>query len=346
MQKSKQDEGGDRMINKIKNINILFFFKTGVGSAIAILLANRLGLMYSASAGIITLLTIQNTKKETVFIALRRIFAFIIAVIIAYMIFTNIGYTSVAFGVFVFIFVAACNILGLQDGISMNAVLTTHFLIEQRMDIGFLFNEIAILLIGMSIGIVINLVMPRNTSQILEKQKELEGQIKNTLRAMGKILKGEESLLKGEAMSFYFQGLDQHLESLLKRAYEDADNRFLSDTKYLISYLEMRKLQIAVLKDIMKNMGQIHEILPQAQVISKYMTKVADEFHEQNDVLELLSELEELNQFFKKERLPTSREEFENRAILFRILKDLQYFLELKRNFYLNDSINNSIKNV
>lgn len=317
-----------------KPLNILFLAKTGIGSAIAILIANKLGLAYSASAGIITLLTIQNTKKETIAIALRRILAFVIAVIIAYVVFSSIGYTSLAFGAFVFIFVAACNMLGLEDGISMNAVLTTHFLIEQRMDIGFLFNEISILLIGMSIGVIINLIMPRNTSEIIREQKELEEHMRNALRAMSTLLQSNGDAKATEFTILNFEDLDQHLEVLLKKAYQDADNRLLSDTKYLISYLEMRKLQTAVLKDIMKNINHIHEILPQGHVISKYMMRVADDFHEKNDVLELLKELEELDEFFKKEKLPTTREEFENRAILFMILKDLEYFLELKRNFY------------
>lgn len=322
---------------KIRKINLLFLLKTGVGSATAILLANKLGLAYSASAGIITLLTIQNTKKETIFIALRRILAFLIAVIVSYIIFSSIGYTSIAFGGFVFVFVAICNMLGLEDGISMNAVLTTHFLIEQRMDMAFLFNEVSILLIGMGIGIMINLIMPRNITQILEEQKELEGMMRNILKEMADTLKGKDILQKDKTMGPKFEKLDAHLDKLLKKAYNDANNRLLSDTKYLISYLEMRKLQIAVLKDIMKNINQVYEILPEARVISKYMTKISEDFHEKNDVIELLVELESLNEFFKNEPLPVSREEFEGRAILFRILKDLEYFLELKRNFYLDN---------
>lgn len=317
------------------NINILFLLKTGVGSAVAILLANRLGLAYSASAGIITLLTIQNTKKETIFIAFRRIMAFIVAVIIAYMVFSSFGYTSIAFGGFVFLFVASCNILGLQDGIAMNAVLTTHFLIEKKMDMPFLMNEVSILLIGMSIGIVINLIMPKNKAKIVKKQRQLEEQIQTALRDMACILKEKESHCMIEEDSLDFYKLDGFLEDLLKEAYEDADNRLLADTKYLLSYLEMRKLQIAVLKNIMGDINQIHAIVPQAYMISEYMERISESFHELNDVKELLEELEVLNEFFRNEKLPTSRVEFENRAILFRILKNLEYFLVLKRSFIL-----------
>lgn len=38
--------------------------KSGIGAAIAIIIAEGLGLLYGPSAGIITLLFIQDTKKE------------------------------------------------------------------------------------------------------------------------------------------------------------------------------------------------------------------------------------------------------------------------------------------
>lgn len=316
------------LIKKIKKINLLFLLKTGVGSAIAILIADRLGLVYSASAGIITLLTIQNTKKETIIIALKRIVAFLVAVIIAYTMFGVFGYTSIAFGGFVFVFVAVCNIFGLQDGISMNAVLTTHFLIEQNMNISFLINEISILVIGMSIGITLNLIMPRNKDKLEKEQKILEEHIRSTLREMSNIIKGQEVYID-------FNKLDKRLENLLKKAYEDAGNRFLSDTKYLISYLEMRKTQVSVLKNIQDDINKINKILPQSHLVAEYMEKVGDCFHELNDVKKLLTELESLYEYFRNEKLPVSREEFENRAILFSILKDMEYFLEVKRNFIL-----------
>ena len=278
----------------IKNVNILFLLKTGIGSAAAILIANRLGLAYSASAGIITLLTIQSTKKETIFIAIKRILAFLVAVTIASIVFRNFGYGSIAFGGFVFLFVASCNILGLEDGIAMNAVLTTHFLIEQRMDMAFLINEVSILLIGMSIGVGLNLIMPKNKDKILKKQKQLEEQIKGTLRGIACILKEKEIHCMSKGDTLGFQELDKLLESLLKEAYEHAGNRLLTDTKYLLSYLEMRKLQIVVLKNIVENIQQVHEIVTEAHVISDYIERISEFFHERNDVKGLLKELEAL----------------------------------------------------
>lgn len=311
---------------KLKGVNIYFLLKTGIGSAIAILLANKLGLAYSASAGIITLLTIQNTKKETIFIALKRIAAFIVAVLVAYIIFSTFGYTSIAFGIFVFTFVAACHILGLQDGIAMNAVLTTHFLIEKNMAISFVFNEVYILLIGMSIGVGLNLIMPKYKNKLKQEQEMIEQNIKRVLCEMSGALRGCQDDIE-------INRLELDLGVLLDKAYEEAGNRFLTDTKYLISYLEMRRVQVSVLQNIKGDIKKLDEILPQTHLVADYIEKVSNSFHESNDVKQLVIDLEELYKFFRNADLPTYRGEFENRAILFLILKEIEYFLEIKRDF-------------
>lgn len=320
---------------RIKDVNILLLFKTSIGATMAILIANRLGLAYGATAGIITLLTIQNTKKETISIAIRRTLAFFVAVIIAYIIFSNFGYTTIAFGGFVFIFVAICSILGLKDGIIMNAVLTTHFLTEKSMNSTLVLNELTLLLVGMSIGIIVNLIMPKHDEEISRQQKIVEHQIKNVLSYVAGILKGEEGHFIGEKdkSSSYFYKLDRILENLLIKSYEDAGNRLLTDTKYQISYLEMRKRQIVVLKDMMKNVEDFNIVLPQSIMISNYLERAADAFDEFNNVEDLLLEQKQLLESFKDEELPSSREEFENRAILFQVSRDLEYFLQIKRKF-------------
>lgn len=339
-----------KYIKKFKTVNLLFLLKTGIGSAIAILIAGGFGLAYSPSAGIITLLTIQSTKKETIFIAAKRFLAFLLAIATAFLAFKSFGYTPVAFGGFVFLFVALCNLLGLKDGISMNAVLMTHFLIERRMDLGLILNEIALLAIGMGIGIILNLIMPRYREKIRREQRLLEEEMKVALKGMSGLLKEKEAcLIQGDEKEISyvnrmdelhnskvdFSRLDQLLEELIKKAYEDAGNTLLSNTKYLVSYLEMRKLQIGVLKEITKNILQIPVLLRQTFPIADFIEHIGESFHELNNVQELLKELEVLQEHYRKEKLPQSREEFEYRAILYQILKELGYFLQLKRDFIL-----------
>lgn len=333
-----------KTIKQLRKVNLLFLFKTGIGSAIAILISESLGLLYSPSAGIITLLTIQNTKKDTLKIALKRFQAFVLAVIVAYLSFTAIGYTPVAFGGFVFLFVALCILFKLQDGIAMNAVLMTHFLIEQNMDFGLIMNEICILAIGMTIGIGLNLFMISNKKKIKQEQLFLEEDIKEALQGLAQMLRQKEVYRPGVGIAqenedtvtyqyFDFMPIEKKLNRLLKSAYEEAGNTILTDTRYLLSYLEMRKLQVNVLKDIMCNIAGIPVALRQTYPVAEFIESIASSFHERNNAIGLLKELEELKEHFRKEELPVTREEFEYRATLLQILKELEYFLWLKRNF-------------
>ena len=56
---------------------ILKILKIAVGSMLAMAAAQALGLRYSSSAGVITLLSIQDTKRETIRVTGRRFLAFL-----------------------------------------------------------------------------------------------------------------------------------------------------------------------------------------------------------------------------------------------------------------------------
>lgn len=325
-------------MEEIKKIDPLLIFKSAIGSTIAILIASRLNLLYSVTAGIITLLTIQNTRKETLEIALKRMAAFVVAVSLAYVIFMNVGFTTPAFGGFVFIFVALANVLNIEVGVVMNSVLVTHFLVEQRMDMALITNEALILLIGMGMGIVVNSIMPSNEEKIREEQKIVEDRMRETLNCLSKMLNNQQDCdyVAAQSSRMDLLNVKQLIDDLLEKAYEDAGNTLLTETRYQISYLEMRKQQLATLDDIRESIKELNDHLPHSLEISNYMKKVSLEFTEKNNVEDLLIELDDLYDFFREESLPKTRQEFENRAVLFHILKDLNKFLETKRSFIEN----------
>lgn len=82
----------------------------------------------------------------------------------------------------------------------------------------------------------------------------------------------------------------------------------------------------------------------QVMALSEFFDRIAEAFHEDNDVGELLEDAECLYQSYRRQELPRNREEFENRAILYHMLKDIRDFLEIKRDFVLEIvTVTNSI---
>ena len=80
---------------------------------------------------------------------------------------------------------------------------------------------------------------------------------------------------------------------------------------------------------------EIPVLLKQSIPLADFIDKTADSFHEMNNVKELLVDIDDLYMKYKEDKLPVSRDEFEYRAVLFRILKEFEYFLQIKRNFIL-----------
>lgn len=330
---------------KYKNINFIKIVKIAIGSSFAILFSNLLGLSYSASAGIITLLSIQDTKKQTLQIANRRLIACLFAFLTAYVLFQTLGFFTYVFGLFLFIFIAGSYILGIEDGIAMCSVLVTHFLIEKNMSIPFIGNEILIMLIGTITAIVLNLFMPNNTKTIKENIALVEEKMKNILHLIS-----DNMLLNSGNRVFYDEGeeiliselndLENTLTIGLSSAYEDLNNTLLNNTKYYISYFTMRKEQVYYLNQITKQIDLLTYIPKQTYMISDFIRKIQLKFNEHNNAIELLDELYSIKQVLKEESNPITREEFENRAILYIIFNDLECFLNLKKNFVSQLTIN------
>lgn len=304
--------------------------KISVGSAVSIFLADIIGLSSGTSAGIITLLTIQDTSKETIIISIKRVYAFLLATALSYAIFHLAGYHAVSYGIFLFLFIACCKPLQLSAAVSTNAVLVTHYLLAKNMPLALIGNEALLLFIGAGIGTLLNLYMPGKVKEIRTTQHTLEEDLRTILLRMSEYIKKED---KSDYTGSCFNKLSKDLSEGKKQAYAYMNNTFFQESKYFIEYMNMREQQCTVLRDIYKKIINIHKIPAQAKQISAFIYKVSISFGESNNAKELLEELSKLLEQMKDSSLPVTREEFENRALLYSILMDLEYFLQLKKEF-------------
>jgi len=304
--------------------------KIAVGSTLAILLASSIGLDYSISAGIITLLTIQDTKKETILISLKRIIAFIFATILALILFPNFGFTTIPFGVFLFLFVGGCSMVKLQDGIAMNSVLATHYILSKSISIHMITNEALLLFIGAGIGTLSNLYMPSNIKQIREVQERIESDLRKILFRMAYFLRESD---KSSYKDLCFTPLQEDINLGLTYAYTNMNNTLFQESKYFIRYMEMRKHQLQILIEIYKKIISLHSVPEQALPISQFIESIANSLAESNNAKGLLQLEDNLEEEYRQSSLPLTREEFEDRAVLFMILKDFKMFLLVKEQF-------------
>ncbi len=309
---------------------MLKLIKIAVGSVISIFLADMLGLGYSTAAGIITLLTIQDTSRETIVISVKRMCAFLLATVLAYAVFHVVGYHVFAYGIFLFLFIACCIPFHLGEAVSINAVLTTHYLLEKDMSLPFIGNEAMLLLIGAGIGTLLNLYMPGKSKEIRAMQRQLEEDMRAVLMRMSEYIRKED---REDYTGTCFHKLQADIDIGKKQAYAYMNNTFFQESKYFIAYVNMREQQTIVLKDVYKKIISIHMFLPQTDQVADLFYEIGVTFGESNNARALLARLEEVLSQMKSSQLPVTRQEFEARAVLYGILLDLEYFLRLKKEF-------------
>ena len=327
-------------MNYIKNIftqkvNISKMIKIAFGSAAAIFIAQILGLKYVTSAGIITLLSIQDTKKATINIAIKRIFAYITALITAFISFKILGFNVSALVLYLAIFVSLCMAFGLQDGISMCTVLVTHFFTEKSMAIAWILNESMLMAVGTAMGILLNLYMPRDLKHIRRYQYMIEVEIKYILKELVFFLNETKEHRK---ILYNFDKIEGLIEDAISKAYMDKENILSYDLKYFINYMEMRKSQVLVLKYIVEQSRELKTKPEQARDIADLINNLIPKLHESNNAINALMDLYYVKDKFNRGELPKNRLEFEDRAILYSIMINFEQFLEIKREFAENIS--------
>ena len=300
------------------------------GSVAAVLIAATAGLDFAYAAGIITLLTIQDTKKETVRIAVKRAIIFAIMTALSALIFPLAGYHVWAFGLVLIPYLFCCMALDMKEAVAPIAVLCTHYISAKSCGLPMICNEFLILFIGAGVGIVLNLFMPDATLTLKKYQKTVDDKIINILKRIAVyIARYDRSDYTGSC----FDELDGMLADLKKESLYYMNNHFLGENDYYYEYMQMRARQCNILKRVYSDIIRLTTAPEQVKALADFINKTADEFHENNDVQELLTDIETLRDDYTRQELPKSREEFENRAMLYHILEDMQVFLEIKRDF-------------
>ena len=307
--------------------------KTAVGATLAMLISESLGLNYALSAGIITVLSVQNTKRKSLETGLARLNSTLLALGISCLMFTLFGFNSVAFGIYLLIFIPLAVKFKLSDGIAVSSVLVTHVLGEGTISLAILWNEVMLMVIGAGIAILFNLYMPNMIAQIKKDQDEIEEHFRTVLFCLANTTRSQAVAIDEEEL---FESLERHLDQARTRAERNRQNYFLEEMTYYVQYMEMRAMQYQVLTNMRQTLGKVMMTVEQSNLLADLTEHIANSLHEFNTADELIKETQMVLMCCRNQELPKSREEFENRAMLFQYLNDVMHLLEIKRQFIQN----------
>ena len=325
----------------MNKIDISKILKLSLGSSLAIFIAYFFQLQYAMVAGVITLLVVKDTKKETIKGALGKLLGFILCTLYSYLCFNFLGYNLWSFSLYILIIISTCFVLNIRYVIAMCVVISSHYLLQESMSIYWILNETGLFIIGAGIGIIINMFMFSNKEHIYEGQQKLQKQVSLILVEISEMINkpGRDNNIKHNISI-----LSNLIDSSTKAAYFNINNNLLSDTKYFLDHMEIIKSQRNILNTLYDLVSQLNYLPAQGQIVSNFINKVGNTSFEVNTVNDLLNDIEKMYNDMKTQPLPQDRDEFENRAILFLCLIEMKKYLInrkkaqfLRDNYYYND---------
>lgn len=325
----------------MNKIDISKILKLSLGSSLAIFIAYFFQFQYAMVAGVITLLVVKDTKKETIKGAMGKLLGFILCTLYSYLCFNFLGYNLWSFSLYILIIISTCFVLNIRYVIAMCVVISSHYLLQESMSIYWILNETGLFIIGAGIGIIINMFMFSNKEHIYEGQQRLQKQVSLILVEISEMINkpGRDNNIKHNISI-----LSNLIDSSTKAAYFNINNNLLSDTKYFLDHMEIIKSQRNILNTLYDLVSQLNYLPAQGQIVSNFINKVGNTSFEVNTVNDLLNDLEKMYNDMKTQPLPQDRDEFENRAILFLCLIEMKKYLInrkkaqfLRDNYYYND---------
>lgn len=310
--------------------------KTAISATLAMIVGNSVGLMFPTSAGIIAILSVTNTKKSSLKTGLNRLLSLALATILAYLSFSLIGFTPIAFGFYLLLFIPLAVRFNLSAGIVVSSVLVSHYLTEASLAPQLILNEFLLMTIGVGFALLLNLYMPDRENDIKEKQQKIEAEFREILDDMASFLNNHS---KERDLFLPCQELKNLIKGGEEWARNHSENHLFGSNHYYRDYFYMRRTQNNILQDMLTILEKITVEQEQVAGLKDLLRHTAVAFAEENDGQEILDKIYHVYENYRNKELPKTREEFENRAKLFQFLQLFQAFIEVKADFIIQQAV-------
>ncbi|MGG3470891.1 aromatic acid exporter family protein [Neobacillus pocheonensis] len=303
--------------------------KTAVGTAASILIAQQLGLHNYASAGILTILCIQVTKRRSLRTSWDRFLACVLAMPFSALFFEGIAYHPIVIGVMLFFFIPLLVMLKARDGIVTSSVIILHIYMAQKISIDNFLNELGVIITGIGVALLINLYMPSADRKLREYQCKLEENFKTILSELVRYLRTGESDWGGKEIT----ECACLLEEAKSLAFRDVENHLLRDENLYFHYFKMREKQFEILERVLPIVTSITRTVKQGKMVADFLEELSENVHPGNTAHIYIDKLREMKKEFEEMELPKTREEFETRAALLQLVKEMNNYLIIKSSF-------------
>ena len=303
--------------------------KTALGTAVSILIAQQLGLDNFASAGILTILCIKVTKRKSVRASWDRFLACVLAMPFSTLFFEIFGYHPIVIGVMLLFFIPTVVMFRANDGVVTSSVIILHIYMANKLSLDLFLNELGVIIIGIGVALLINLYMPSADDKLKHFQLRIEETFKVIFCEMVSYLRTGESDWSGKEIT----ECAKLLEEAKSFAYRDVENHFLREENDYFHYFKMREKQFEIIERVLPIVTSLTVTLPQGKMIAEFLEELSENIQPGNTAHIYLGKLKEMKTEFEEMELPKTREEFEVRAALLQLVKEMNEYLIIKSSF-------------
>lgn len=315
--------------------------KTAIGTPLAISIAQMLGITNFVSAGILTLLCIKPSRKESVLSAWHRFLACTIAILFSYVFFETLGYNPIVVGLMFSLFIPVTVYLKISPGIATSSVIILNLYSLGEITLTFIAEEFLLIIVGVGTALLLNLYMPSLDNKLKERQVKLEHNFQVILQEISLYICDKDQVWNGQEITI----AEEILEEASNLVSLDRENHLLRSNHPYYDYFTMRRKQFELLKKMLPLVSKLPKTDSLSESIAEFFECLSEAVHPGNTASIYLERLNELKKAFDQEELPTTREGFETRANLFRLLHEIEDYLIIKKKFKESDLVSKNKKN-
>lgn len=315
---------------KFKNYSIGYrTLKTAVGIALSVGLALFLNLEYYTSAGILTILCIQTTKRKSVHAIYTRVMASLLVMLMAFIFFSIGGYNVVSLGLLVLMFLPFLVMFKITAGFVSSIVILLHILHSGYFDLPLLYNELLLMLVGFGVGFLMNFYMP-DISKGLDKHRiAIED-------AYGKIFHEIEVYLRTGNTDWDGKELitaQQHIDIGKAMAYMDIENHLSRKEDIYYRYFDIRQKQLEIIERVLPKITNLPIDVVHSAIVADFIGELSENVHSGNTIVENRKKLRAVRDEFEDLPLPKTHEQFLSMSALYTFIEEIDQYFAVKKGF-------------
>lgn len=316
------------LATKIRNKFGYRTIKTAVATPLSMFIAQSFGVSNVVTAGILTMLCIQPSRRKSFETASDRFLACLLAIAFSAVFFEVFGYSAVVLSVLLMVFIPSTIFFKIEKGIFTGTVITLNIYLFENFNLGYISNQLYLIIIGIGTGFLINLYMPSLEKKLDQLRKSVEVRFLIIFRQISRILMNKETIWPRTEIT----ELDNLFEEATELAKRDKENRLYGNNHSYSDYFQMRQYQFELLQRILLLIDKLPKNAIIDTEVALFIEELGEKVHTEDTAVFYLEKLQNLKDKFKQIELPKSYEDFETKSIVFQLLQELEHYLSVKRN--------------